>query len=49
MKAYLQEVNSQANARDYLMSSMTDLPITTINSRVGTGPARPDKTGFLPV
>lgn len=32
MRAYLQDINSQANARDYLMSSMTNLPINTINS-----------------
>lgn len=32
MNQYRTEMNSQANAREYLISSMIDLPITTINS-----------------
>ena len=32
MNQYRTEINSQANAREYLISSMIDLPITTINS-----------------
>jgi hypothetical protein len=29
---YKQQLNSQANARDYLMSCMTNLQVTTINT-----------------